>query len=116
MTAIDVLSRTFLNEQLGSPEQLKVLAGDGQLPKEALARLLVPAARRVFLDACAEIEKGYTEACTANADPCLESGCALEGERCLEPLRRAGVEYNKACAVPWLKLFAKRRNRTDVVD
>jgi hypothetical protein len=116
MIPTDVLSSAFLNEQLRSPERLEQLARDGALPKEALLRLLAPRARRSFLDVCAAIERRYTEACTASGDPCLESGCALEGETCLEPLRRAGTEYNQACAVPWLDLFADPENRVDVVS
>ena len=32
---------------------------------------------------------------------CLESGCALEGEACLDALLKAGPEYHKACARLW---------------
>jgi hypothetical protein len=114
MVATDFPSSAFLNERLRSPERLEKLARDGYLSKEAMARLLVPGARKSFLELCAAIELRYTEACTASGDPCLESGCSLEGERCLEPLRRAGVDYNQACAVPWLALFADPHNRVDV--
>jgi len=89
-------------------------AMEGRLTKHALATMLTPDARRRFLDACAVIEKKYTEACTATNDPCLESGCSLEGEICLEPLLRAGTEYHKACAAEWRKLYAKQENRVHV--
>jgi hypothetical protein len=78
-----------------------------------LANLLELRHRHAYLDACAAIEKKYTENCTATNDPCLESGCALEGEICLEPLMRAGVEYHQACAAEWIKVFADPRNRID---
>jgi hypothetical protein len=62
-----------------------------------------------------EIERRYTEACTAKNDPCLESGCSVEGEDeiCLQPLLNAGIEYQKACAAEWIKLFRVPRNRID---
>jgi hypothetical protein len=91
--------------------QLMKLAEEGRLTKHALATMLTPESRRHFLDACAAIEKKYTEACTAQQDPCLESGCSAEGEICLQPLLRAGTEYHKACAAEWAKLFARRENR-----
>lgn len=89
-------------------------AQEGRLTKHALATMLTPEARQRFLDACAAIEKKYTEDCTAAKDPCLESGCSVEGEICLQPLLRAGTEYHKACAAEWEKLFAKHENRLHV--
>jgi hypothetical protein len=65
----------------------------------------------VFLDACAVIEKTYTDECRAANDPCLESGCSMDGETCLEPLMSAGTEYHKACAAEWIKLFVHREHR-----
>ena len=73
--------------------------------------MLTPEPRRQFLDACAAIEKNYTDQCAAAKDPCLESGCSAEGEICLQPLLRAGTEYHKACAAEWAKLFADHANR-----
>ena len=81
-------------------------AVDGRLSKPVLTGLLPPEKRTAFLAACAHIEKQYTEACGATGDPCLESGCALEGEVCLQPLLRAGDDYHKACAAEWLKLMS----------
>jgi hypothetical protein len=98
----------------GTAEQLMKIAEQGRLPKRALAALLDIGHRQTFLDACAVIEKKYTETCAAN-DPCLESGCAVEGEICLQPLLRAGTEYHRACAVEWIKLFADPRNRIDAL-
>jgi hypothetical protein len=75
----------------------------GRLPKQAMADLLAPEPRRAFLAECAAIEKQYTEACTAAIDPCLESGCSLEGEVCLQPLLRSETEYQAACGAAWMK-------------
>jgi hypothetical protein len=83
-------------------------ASEGRLPKHVLAGLLPLENRGPFLDACNTIEKRYTEECTASGDPCLESGCALEGEVCLQPLLRAGDDYHKACAAEWLKIVVSR--------
>jgi hypothetical protein len=80
------------------------LAVEGRLSKLDLATLLHADKRPAFFDACAAIEKRYTEACTATDDPCLESGCAVDGEVCLQPLMRAETAYNKACAEVWLRL------------
>ena len=73
--------------------------------------LLISEQRRAYLDACAVIEKTYTDACAAKKDPCLETGCAVEGETCLEPLLSAGPDYRKACAAEWIKLFKTPDNR-----
>jgi hypothetical protein len=91
--------------------QLLKYAEEGRLSKHALATMLLPEPRKQFLDACAVIEERYTEECAAAADPCLESGCPVEGEICLQPLLRAGTEYHKACAAEWAKLFAREENR-----
>jgi hypothetical protein len=101
-----------VDRSMGSAEQLMRVAQRGVLPKYALMSLLDLEYRQAFLDACAVIERKYTEDCTAN-DPCLESGCALEGEICLQPLMRAGVEYQKACAAEWIKLFVEPRKRIE---
>ena len=91
--------------------QLLTYAEEGRLTKHALATTLLPEPRRRFLEACAAIEKQYTDDCAAAKDPCLESGCSAEGEICLQPLLRAGTEYHRACAVEWEKLFAHHENR-----
>ena len=100
-----------MEEQFDTPEQLMKYAGEGRLTKHALATTLAPEPRRQFLEACAAIEKKYTVDCAAANDPCLESGCAVEDEICLQPLLRAGTEYHRACAVEWAKLFAHHENR-----
>ena len=92
-------------------EPLLKYAEEGRLTKHALATMLTPEARQRFLDACAAIEKNYTDECAAAKDPCLESGCSAEGEICLQPLLRAGTEYHKACAAEWATLFSKPENR-----
>jgi hypothetical protein len=98
---------------VAGPEQLMALAADGHLSKQALANLLVRDQRRAFLEACTAIEKKYTHDCTANDEPCLASGCAVEGEACLQPLVRAGGDYYKAVAAEWAKFFANPKNRVD---
>ena len=95
----------------GTSESLMQSALRGYLPKQALARLLVPEARCAFLAACAEIEKRFTHACATSGDPCLESGCSCDGEACLQPLLRAGSDYLSACGAEWTKLFAAEGNR-----
>ncbi len=99
-----------METELNTPQLMK-FAEEGRLTKHALATMLTPESRRQFLEACAAIERKYTEDCTAQKDPCLESGCSAEGEICLQPLLRAGTEYHKACAAEWAKLFARRENR-----
>jgi len=86
-------------------DEMILLAVEGRLSKLALADLLTADKRQAFLDRCAAIEKHYTDECAANNDPCLESGCALEGEVCLQPLLRAECEYKKACGAVWIELL-----------
>jgi hypothetical protein len=89
-----------------TPDQLMADAAEGRFTKAELAELLAIDHRRPFLDACAHVEKTYTEDCPArNHGPCLEAGCSVEGEICLQPLLHAGSEYHKACAVEWLPFF-----------
>ena len=56
-------------------------------------------------DACAAIERRYTVQCSAS-DPCLEGGCSVGGEICLQPLLRNRAAYEKECAIEWAKHFA----------
>ena len=93
-------------------EQFMRLAEQGQVPKDVLANMLEPASRRVYLEACAAIERQYTEACDATGDPCLESGCSIDhehGEVCLQPLLRSDAEHQKACGEEWLKVYQSSR-------
>jgi hypothetical protein len=96
---------------IATPEQVMAAAIAGRLSKHALTGLLTPRARPAFLAACAKIEMRYTEACRAKGDPCLESGCSMEGDRCLQPLLDAGNDYDKACGAEWATLFADVANR-----
>jgi hypothetical protein len=98
---------------IATSEELIKLAEQGRLPKGLLVSLLDVEHRQAYLDACAGIEKKFTEDCTATNDPCLESGCAVKGDICLQPLLRAGVDYHRACATEWIKRFADPRNRID---
>ena len=107
-------ARIYIDQHVGTPERLMTFAAEGHLPKQVLLNLVTPAKRQAYLDACAVIEKQYTDDCAAKNDPCLESGCAVEGEVCLQPLLRAGIEYHKACAAEWIKVFANPRNRIEV--
>ena len=101
------------DECVGTTEHLMALAREGQLSKTLMAALLESNVRAQYLKACADIERQYTDACTAQHDPCLASGCAVEGEDeiCLQPLLRAETDYQKACAAAWVKFFADPRNR-----
>lgn len=110
----NVAARTYLDQRVGTPEKLMAFAEEGHLPKSALVTLLNIENRRPYLEACAAIEKRYTEQCTAKDEPCLESGCALEGETCLQPLLEAGIEYQKACAAEWVGRFQNPQKRIDI--
>jgi len=94
-------------------EQLIAFAKSGRLSKHALATLLAGESRTTFMNACAAIERRYTEACTAANDHCLASGCSLEGEVCLQPVLRAGSDYNRACGEAWVPLFTDPANRVE---
>jgi hypothetical protein len=110
---MDKTMHRVLDRSFETPEELIAFAREGAVPKAILAEQLSPESRRPFLAACARIEKKYTEACTAKNDPCLESGCSLEGEICLDPLNRAGAEYLRACANEWLAYFQQPDKRAD---
>ena len=98
-----------------TPDQLMALAADGRLTKDELAGFLAIDNRRPFLDACARIERQYTEDCPKKSGACLEAGCAAAGETCLQPLLHAGSAYYKACAAEWLPIFREPRNRADML-
>jgi len=95
---------------LATPERVITFALGGRLSKHALASLLTAAARKPFSDACARIELNYTKDCALN-DTCLAAGCSADGERCLQPLLRAGTDYEKACGTEWTRLFSDDANR-----
>jgi hypothetical protein len=108
--------RAYLDQRIGAPDCLMRFALDGHLSKSALASLLDANARGPYLHACGDIERKYTEACAATNDPCLEPGCSIDraaGEVCLQPILRAGVEYYKACAEEWARVFRSADNRID---
>jgi hypothetical protein len=96
-----------------APDQLIAKAAEGRFTKDELAGFLAIESRRPFLDACARIERQFTEDCAAKNDPCLESGCSAKGEICLQPLLHAGSAYFKACAAAWLPIFSEPKNRAD---
>jgi len=88
-----------------SPSQLINLAKRGMLAKTEMAELLPEQSQAEFLAACARVEHAVTDACAAHGDFCLASGCAMDGEVCLNALLNAGLDFNKACAQLWLPLF-----------
>jgi len=104
-----------VSEHVGSPDRLMKFAEQGHLPKHILVNLLSIDQRQPYLEACTQIERRYTEACTAKNDHCLESGCSVESEDeiCLQPFLNAGIEYQQACAAGWIKLFRASMNRID---
>ena len=93
-----------------TPTQLIDFAQRGMLPKRELADLLPEESRTDFLAACGRLEKVITDACTAHGDFCLASGCALEGEVCLNALLNANPSYNAACGQLWLPLFRSSKH------
>jgi hypothetical protein len=105
--------RRHLERSVGSPEQLMRVAGDGGLTKRALASLLASDRRLAYAETCAAIEKTYTDECAPTSGACLESGCAADGEICLQPLLQHEAEYRRACGSAWLALFADPRNRIE---
>jgi hypothetical protein len=100
-----------MNTKTYTPDELIAMATEGRFTKSELASFLAIENRQPFLDACARIEKAYTEECAAKHDPCLVSGCSAEGEVCLQPLLHAGSAYFKACAAEWLPIFRDAKNR-----
>ena len=110
----ELTARAYAVAQVGTPERLMAFAGAGHLPKQALVNLLRVDQRDGYLKACAGLERRYTEACRAENDPCLASGCAAEGEICLQPLLGADVDYARDCAAEWVRLFRNPSNRIDV--
>jgi hypothetical protein len=110
-----IRAQRYVAERLSSPERLMAFAKEGSLPKAVLADLLSGDTRQAYLDACARVEREFTDACIAKGDPCLESGCSVEGgdEICLNPLREAGAAYQQACAAEWVALFRTPSNRID---
>ena len=110
--ANDRAARAYWDEHVGNPEKLMAFATEGHLTKQILGNLLTADDARAYVAACTNIEKQFTADCPPNDGPCLESGCSLEGEVCLEPLLRAGAEYHKACGVAWRTLFENPQRRT----
>ena len=102
-----------MKKVIDSVDTLVALAEEGRLATSVLADSLVPDARRMFLDGCAAIQKRLTEECTGKGDPCLESGCALEGEVCLNAMLNTESNYHKACAAEWLSFFSDPTNRSE---
>ena len=94
-----------------SAAQLMHFAEEGILAKDEMAQLLPEGPRASFLAACAQVEKDFTRACAAQGDFCLASGCALEGESCLNALLKAGPAFNKACGQVWLPIYCDPHNR-----
>ena len=88
-----------------SADELMQRAVEGTFDKAQLADLLPSEWRSRFFAACDDVEREFTRACTTAGDPCLASGCALEGGVCLNALLNAGPAYNKACGRVWVRVF-----------
>jgi hypothetical protein len=112
--ASDRAAQAYWDEHVDSPDKLMAFAAQGHLTKHALEPLLDSGTAQVYRDACRVIERRYTAECTATNDPCLASGCALDGEICLEPLLRAGIAYHQACGAAWSALFKDPSHRSEV--
>jgi hypothetical protein len=108
----DRAAQAYWEQHVGSPEKLMAFAEDGRLTKQVLGSLLGSDNALTYLDACTVIEKQYTADCAASDDLCMESGCAVEGEVCLEPLLKAGRDYRRACGAAWRVEFEDPRHRT----
>ena len=76
--------------EVGSPEHVIALALEGRLSKQALARFLAVDRRHEYPDACAAIEKGFTDACAAaggrstrnSTTGSAETPCTDDSRRC----------------------------------
>jgi hypothetical protein len=108
----DRVADAYWDQHVGSPEKLMTFAAEGRLTKQVLGSLLEAGDAQAYLDACTVIEKQYTTDCAASDDRCMESGCAVEGEVCLEPLLKAGRDYQRACGAAWNILFEDPQHRT----
>ena len=107
----------FFAPRLGTPTRVMRYAADGHVRHDVLVKLLDASMQRPYLETCAAIERTYTTDCAGSSEPCLESGCSIDhdaGEICLQPLLRAGEDYEKACTAAWVRLFESPENRTEV--
>ena len=114
--ASEIQVRRYLADRVGTIDRFIRFAEEGHLPKDVLVTVLDAGSRRPYLDACTDVERHYTVECGAKNDPCLESGCSIDheaGETCLQPLLNAGIDYYKACAAEWIKLFQSPQNRIE---
>jgi hypothetical protein len=109
----ECVMETTIHRSSVTPEQLLALSKEGRMAKRELVSFLAADTRHAYLDVCAAIEKRYTAECSASGDPCLEDGCALAGEICLQPIMRAEREYLKECGREFARLFADPRNRAE---
>jgi hypothetical protein len=94
-----------------SAGQLMQRAEEGLLSKTEMADLLAHDPQRSFLHACEQVEREITQSCADDGHNCLESGCAMKGEACLNALLKSGPAYHKACARLWVPLFSDAHNR-----
>ena len=92
-----------------SAAQLMHFAEQGLLDKFEMAHLLPPATEVDFLRACEDVEKALTRACTDHGDHCLASGCAMEGESCLNAILNAGPGTTRRADDGGLPSSATRR-------
>ena len=107
--------RNHFDQLVGTPEKLMELARVAHFSKEGLARLLVSEIRPSFFSACAVLEKEATSRC-GSSDPCLEEGCAFEGndEVCLNAVLLSEGKCLKACTDVWVNNFKNPENRIEI--
>jgi len=110
----DAIARNHFDNLVGTPEKLMSFAQLGRLSKLELADLLSPEKKQAYLHVCAGVERALTETCTAKGEPCLENGCAVEGEICLNALLESGEIYTVAYVSAWTYLFINPENRVSV--
>jgi hypothetical protein len=110
-SSTDVAAMEYVRNHFGTPGLVMDAARLGRFSKGVLMELLEPSARAAYEQACATIERRYTESCGTSGDTCLADGCASEGERCLEPLLRSAAEYQKECGAEWVRLFSAPEHR-----
>lgn len=104
-------AKAFFDRCFGSVGKLIIFAEQGRLSEAVLASLLITAKREEFLKSCTDVAKKFTERCPTISGPCLEDGCALSGEVCLNALLASSDEYFRECASAWKSLFVLPENR-----
>lgn len=105
-------SKVFSRKSMTPDDLIKMLAFSHS-SKTALAATLKIEMRMPFLRECAKIERSYTERCASMGKPCLQDGCPMDDETCLEALLNAEPDYSQRVYRAWLNIFKDPNNRTD---